>query len=68
MEHYLKEHCRQLHLVDPAAECIEGCRRRFAAESHLTYHVNDGRSLEMIPNQSVDFVFSFDSLVHVAAK
>lgn len=63
--HYLKEHCKHLHLVDPDADCIEGCRRRFAAESHLTYHVNDGRSLEMIPNQSIDFVFSFDSLVHI---
>ena len=62
---YLKDHCRQLHLVDPAADCIEACRTRFAAEPHVSCHVNDGRSLAMIPNGSVDFVFSFDSLVHV---
>ncbi|MEN3369251.1 MAG: hypothetical protein V7609_1394 [Verrucomicrobiota bacterium] len=61
----LKEHCSHLRLVDPAVECIEACRRRFAAETHLTYHVNDGQSIEMIPNGSIDFVFSFDSLVHV---
>lgn len=62
---YLKEHCEHLHVVDPAQRCIETCRRRFAADSHLSYHINDGRSLAMIPDRSIDFVFSFDSLVHV---
>jgi hypothetical protein len=63
--YYLKKHCCHLHLVDPAADCIEACRRRFASDAHLSYHVNDGRSLEMISNRSIDFAFSFDSLVHV---
>jgi SAM-dependent methyltransferase len=63
--YYLKEHCSQLHLVDPAAECIEACRRRFASDPQVNCHVNDGRSLQMIPDRSIDFVFSFDSLVHV---
>ena len=63
--YYLKEHCNQLHLVDPATDCIEACRRRFASDPHVSCHVNDGRSLEMIPSASIDFVFSFDSLVHV---
>ena len=31
---------------------------------HIEYHVNDGRSLDAIENNSVDFVFSMDSLVH----
>lgn len=31
----------------------------------MSYHVNDGSSLAMIPDRSIDFVFSFDSLVHV---
>lgn len=65
---YLKDHCSHLHLVDPAAECIEACRRRFASDPRLSYHVNDGRSLEMIPSRSIDFVFSFDSLVHVGRE
>ena len=62
---YLKEHCEQLHLVDPVEDCIEACRRRFGNDLHLSYHINDGRSLAMIPDRSIDFVFSFDSLVHV---
>jgi hypothetical protein len=62
---YLKDHCRQLHLVDPAADCIDACRSRFAGDPRISCHVNDGRSLGMIANSSIDFVFSFDSLVHV---
>lgn len=62
---YLKEHCQHLHLVDPAADCIETCRCRFASDTHVSCHINDGRSLEMIPPGSIDFAFSFDSLVHV---
>ena len=62
--HYLKDHCRDLWIVDRISECIEACRQRFAADSHVHCYVNDGRSLPMIPDSSVDFVFSFDSLVH----
>ena len=62
---YLKDHCSQLHLVDPAAECIEACRRRFGSDARVSCHLNDGRSLAMIPSRSIDLVFSFDSLVHV---
>lgn len=62
--HYLKELCDELVLVDLAESCVDACRRRFAHESHITYHVNDGKSLSMVPDGSIDFVFSFDSLVH----
>lgn len=64
---YLKERCERLILVDLAAKCIEACQRRFAADTHITYHVNDGTSLEMIADRSIDFAFSFDSLVHAEA-
>ena len=62
---YLKGLCRHLFVVDLNKNCIEGCRKRFASSSNISYHVNDGASLEMIPDNSVDFAFSFDSLVHV---
>jgi hypothetical protein len=65
---YLKSHCRQLHLVEPDAQCLEACRGRFGADPGISYHVNDGRSLEVIPNGSIDFIFSFDSLVHVGRE
>jgi SAM-dependent methyltransferase len=65
--HYLKDYCDNLIVVDLAEKCIEACKKRFASCSHITYHVNDGRSLEMIPDESIDFVFSFDSLIHAEA-
>ncbi len=64
---FLKDNCERLILVDLSPKCIEACRRRFASDSHITYHVNDGKSLEMVPERSVDFTFSFDSLVHAEA-
>ena len=60
--------CHNLILVDLSEKCIEACRDRFKPYSHIKYFVNDGGSLEMIPDGSVDFMFSFDSLVHVEDK
>jgi len=65
--HFLKQGCSHLTVVDLAENCIEVCRQRFATDSHITYCVNDGKSLAMIPESSIDFVFSFDSLVHAEA-
>jgi SAM-dependent methyltransferase len=62
---YLKDLCEHLVIVDLTAACIESCRERFANAANIAYHVNDGRSLAMVPDGSIDFVFSFDSLVHV---
>ena len=62
--YYLKDYCKELWIVDRIEECIEACRERFAADSRVRCYVNDGRSLSIIPDASVDFVFSFDSLVH----
>jgi hypothetical protein len=61
---FLKDYCDELWAVDKSTECIEACRRRFASIPHVRPYLNDGRSLSMIPNGSVDFVFSFDSFVH----
>jgi len=65
--HYLRGWCQRLIVVDLAENCIAACRQRFGDDPHITYHVNDGRSLAMIPDRTIDFVFSFDSLVHADA-
>ena len=64
---YLKTYCQQLVVVDLSEKCIKACQQRFAADQHISYHVNDGKSLAMIPDNSIDFIFSFDSLVHAEA-
>jgi SAM-dependent methyltransferase len=62
---FLKVQCDTLNLVDLSETCIEACKKRFSDSSHISYFVNDGKSLDMIADNSVDLVFSFDSLVHV---
>lgn len=61
---YLKNQCDQLTVVDLNSNCIERCKERFSGARNIAYHVNDGTSLAMIPDGSIDFVFSYDSLVH----
>jgi ubiquinone/menaquinone biosynthesis C-methylase UbiE len=62
--HYLRAHCRRLVLVDLSERCVNACRERFKDSDGVEAHVNEGTSLECIEDDSVDFVFSFDSLVH----
>jgi SAM-dependent methyltransferase len=51
--------------VDLAESCVARCRERFKNTSRASFYSNDGRSLPMVTDNSVDFIFSFDSLVHV---
>lgn len=62
---FLKDFSKQLDIVDLSVNCINACKKRFEKEDNILYHVNDGKSLEMIQDNSLDFVFSMDSLVHV---
>ncbi len=61
---FLKDGCKTLVVIDISGECIRACKQRFSECSHIEYHVNDGKTLDMISDSSVDFLFSFDSLVH----
>ena len=61
---YLKTFCEHLIAIDVTPACIESCRERFAGDPRLEFHINDGTSLDVAPTGSIDFVFSFDSLVH----
>jgi len=62
---FLKGMCDTLMVVDLSEKCIDGCKERFKADKNIQYHLNDGRSLAMIPDNAIDFLFTFDSLVHV---
>jgi SAM-dependent methyltransferase len=62
--HFLRDLCSDLIIVDIAESAIAHCRERFAADRHISAHVNDGTSLPMAEDGSIDLVFSFDSLVH----
>jgi SAM-dependent methyltransferase len=51
--------------VDLNNNCISACQKRFAHAKNATFYANDGKSLAMVQDDSIDFAFSFDSLVHV---
>ena len=61
---FLKDFCDRLVVVDLSEKCIRACQERFRDCNNIEYHVNDGRSLDMVADQSIDFIFSWDSLVH----
>jgi SAM-dependent methyltransferase len=65
-QHLLRQ-CDQLTAIDLTDRCVEHCRARFATYPGFTAWTNDGESLDVVADGSVDFVFSFDSLVHAEA-
>jgi SAM-dependent methyltransferase len=64
---FLRHECERLVGIDLSSKCVRACRRRFWRDRRLRFHVNDGKSLRAVDDGTVDFAFSFDSLVHVEA-
>ena len=55
--------------IDINAPAIEILRtQRFVNASHMQFYTNDGHSMPMVQNNSITFVFSFDSMVHFPPK
>jgi len=65
MTSQLLSHFSKIYIVDMNENCIKRCKERFSASTNLSYHINDGMSLSSINDNSVDFVFSWDSFVHM---
>jgi ubiquinone/menaquinone biosynthesis C-methylase UbiE len=61
---FLQQHCERLIGVDLSSQCVRGCERRFMQMPNLAFFQQDGKSLGRVPEESVAFIFSFDSLVH----
>lgn len=59
---YLRQHCDHLILVDISETCIHACQGKLGSEG-VSYRVGDGMSLPGVEDSSVDFAFSFESLV-----
>lgn len=60
---FLRPYCERLIITDISDVCVEACRERFGSEG-MDYYVGDGRTLSFQPDSSVDFLFSFESLIH----
>jgi len=64
----LQEVAGSLTVVDVSRASIEACRARLAGRDNVRYLVNDGRTLAAIPDASIDFIWSFDTFVHVSPE
>jgi Methyltransferase domain len=53
---YLRFMCGHLNIVDLTPGCIEACQKRFKDQSNISYFLNDGKSLSMIADNSIDLV------------
>ena len=61
----LKDYSSKLYLLDMNEACVNYCKDRFKDVDHIFYILNDGLLLEGIEDNSLDFVFSWDSFVHM---
>lgn len=64
MTQYLIRYTGDYIGIDVTPRCVAHCRVRFDRDAHARFFVNDGLDLGTIEDDSVDFVFSWDSLVH----
>jgi ubiquinone/menaquinone biosynthesis C-methylase UbiE len=63
---FLVDSAEELLLADISQRCLDACRERFGAISKIQTLLTDGHTLPAA-DRSIDFVFSFDSLVHAEA-
>lgn len=61
----LLAHARHLAVVDISPACIDACKERFTGRPNVSYHLGEGSSIPQVAEDSTDFVWSFDSFVHM---
>lgn len=64
---HIVSNCKSLTVFDLSPNCVEFCQERFKDYKHLSCVVTDGSSLPGLADNSVDFIWSFDSFVHMPA-
>ncbi len=64
MTRKLLENKIKLNILDVSPTCIDRCKERFGDKIE-NYYVGNGTDLSAIENNSMEFIFSFDSFVHM---
>src|SRR5258708_2194290 len=55
---------RRLYRDRHVSKMCRSMPARLSVYEHVSFHQNDGLTLDVVSDNSVDLVFSFDSLVH----
>lgn len=64
LSEYLATYSQTLTLMDFCKQCIDACQLKFENVKSIKVVQNDGKNLNGVKSNSVDFIFSFYSLVH----
>jgi SAM-dependent methyltransferase len=64
MTEYLLTYCQDLHLLDLNKHPLSVCMNKFGNRCS-GYFVNDGKSIPQYFTNNLDFIFSWDSFVHI---
>ncbi len=59
-----KARARGITLVDINQTNIDFCKKRFAQESNISYHVTGGNNFSVVEGGTQTAVFSYDAMVH----
>jgi SAM-dependent methyltransferase len=57
--------CRHLILADISQKCLSLCHRRFSTYPNVEYFLIADDGLGRIPQETVDYIWSYDSFVHI---
>lgn len=58
--------CRRLLIADISEKCLSICRERFKACCNIEYHWLEEASLPSIPDEAIDYIWSYDVFVHIS--
>lgn len=61
---FLIKHFDEYKGVDLSQKLVNFCKEKYKNNPNMEFYNNDGKSLDFAEDNSVDFIFSFDSLVH----
>lgn len=65
---YLSDFSSHVTVVDISNKCLEFCRRRFQLKQNIDYFLTTGTQLPPDLDNMIDFVWSYDSFVHMDAE
>jgi ubiquinone/menaquinone biosynthesis C-methylase UbiE len=62
---FLVKTAKSIILLDLSPNCIDFCKKLFVNQSNIKYIVNDGKTLADVEDSKVDFIWSYDTFVHI---
>ncbi len=68
VEKFLASSFREIHMVDVSAEMIRLARLRLNGFRNMKFHVGNGMDIRIIPDRSIDMVFSIGTFLHMPWK